>query len=115
MIRKCLADDDCYTVENAVWAIGEIGTTDESLLQEITALLAKPGQNYRVIIQTLARLHYQPAASSIRPFLTYNDDCVVSAAISALARLAGDYSPVSRLLEFLQSPNVNVRRGLSRT
>lgn len=112
VIRKCLADDDCYTVENAVWAIGEIGTTDESLLQEITALLAKPGQNYRVIIQTLARLHYQPAASSIRPFLTYNDDCVVSAAISALARLAGDYSPVSRLLEFLQSPNVNVRRGV---
>ena len=27
-IRSCLTENDCYTVENAVWAIGEIGTED---------------------------------------------------------------------------------------
>ena len=28
-IRSCLGDADCYTTENAVWAIGEIGTEDQ--------------------------------------------------------------------------------------
>jgi bilin biosynthesis protein len=61
VIRDCLADEDCYTVENAVWAIGEIGTTDTQILAEITQLLQKPKQSYRVIIHALTKLDYQPA------------------------------------------------------
>ena len=34
-IRTCLSDEDRYTVESAVWAIGEIGTEDSEILEEI--------------------------------------------------------------------------------
>ncbi|MBW4517013.1 MAG: HEAT repeat domain-containing protein [Timaviella obliquedivisa GSE-PSE-MK23-08B] len=39
VIRTCLTDDDCYTVENAVWSIGEIGTQDAEILEEVAQLL----------------------------------------------------------------------------
>ncbi|CCH66640.1 Bilin biosynthesis protein CpeY [Richelia intracellularis HH01] len=42
IIRSYLGDKDAYTVENAVWSIGEIGTRDEYLLEEVTQLLEKP-------------------------------------------------------------------------
>jgi HEAT repeats/PBS lyase HEAT-like repeat len=61
VIWACLGDDDCYTVENAVWAIGEIGTEDPAILEAIAQLLDKPNQTYRVIIHTLAKFNYQPA------------------------------------------------------
>lgn len=32
VIRTCLADNDCYTVGNGVWAICEIGTQDAEIL-----------------------------------------------------------------------------------
>ena len=54
-------------VENTVWAIGEIGTDDQSILEEIAQLLSKEGQIYRVIIQTLAKHDYQPALERIAP------------------------------------------------
>ena len=111
IIRNCLTDSDCYTVENAVWAIGEIGTKDSSILQEITAILKKPGQNYRVIIQTLAKLDYQPASEAIKPFINVDDLCVVSAAKSAIARLTGDNSQRDQIVQFLQSDHINVRRA----
>ena len=53
-LKSCLADEDTLTVENAVWAIGEIGTEDQSILEAIAELLTKPNQTYRVIIHTLA-------------------------------------------------------------
>ena len=65
VIQACLADEDCYMVENAVWAIGEIGTQDPDILEEIAQLLEKPGQTYRVIIHTLTTLNYQPALERI--------------------------------------------------
>ena len=49
------------TVENAVWAVGEIGTSDVNILEDIAQLLDKPGQTYRVIIHTLTKLNYEPA------------------------------------------------------
>jgi bilin biosynthesis protein len=111
IIRHCLKDSDCYTVENAVWAIGEIGTKEETILQEITELLQKSGQNYRVIIQNLAKLDYKPATEPIKAFIDSDDLCVASAAIGAIARLTGDHSQNNRLKEFLQSDKVNVRRA----
>ncbi len=47
MISACLGDEDCYMVENAVWAIGEIGAQDPDILENIAQLLEKPGQTYR--------------------------------------------------------------------
>lgn len=109
-IRPCLAEQDKFTVENAVWAIGEIGTEDAELLDEITALLATPRQNYRVIIQTLAKLGYQPALDAIRSFVDYPEPPVVSAAIASIARLTGDSAQMDQVTVLLQHPNVMARR-----
>ena len=111
VITDCLGDNDCYTVENAVWAIGEIGTVDETILATITNLLTKPAQNYRVIIQTLAKLNHQPAVQSIENFIDDSDLSIASAAIASVARLTGDYSQVDRIVALLLSDSVNVRRA----
>lgn len=111
LICSCLGDDDCYTVENAVWAIGEIGTKDETILNNITQLLSKPNQNYRVIIQVLAKLNYNRAITAIKPFIDDPDQSIASAGLSAIIRLTGDNSYKERIVELLQSDSVNVRRA----
>jgi bilin biosynthesis protein len=110
VIQACLADDDCYTVENAVWAIGEIGTQDATILEAMTALLDKPGQTYRVIIHTLTKLGYHPALDRIRRFVDVADKPIASAALAAIYRLTGDASGMAQVVEFLQHENVYTRR-----
>ena len=110
VIRTCLADDDCYTVENAVWAIGEIGTQDQDILAEIAQLLDKPGQTYRVIIHTLTKLDYQPAVARIRRFVDDIDAPTASAAIAAICRLTRDFSQMGKVVAMLQHKNVLGRR-----
>ncbi|MBW4618418.1 MAG: HEAT repeat domain-containing protein [Cyanosarcina radialis HA8281-LM2] len=109
-IRTCLQDEDCYTVENAVWAIGEIGTEDPEVLAEVAQLLDKPGQTYRVIIHTLTKLNYQPALDRIRRFTDNEDPPTASAAISAVCRLTGDMTQMQQVVEMLQHSNVLGRR-----
>ena len=111
VITNCLGDEDCYTVENAVWSIGQIGTEDEDILNTITSLLDKSTQNYRVIIQTLAKLNYQPASEAIKTFIDNPDLSIASSALSAIARLTDNYEQVDRIVDFLQSDSVNVRRA----
>ncbi len=110
IIRTCLADNDCYTVENAVWAIGEIGTQDPEILAEIAALLDKPQQTYRVIIHTLASADYQPAIDRIRRFVNDSDAPIASAAIAAICRLTKDYTNMDKVVAMLQHPAVLGRR-----
>jgi bilin biosynthesis protein len=109
-IRTCLQDEDCYTVENAVWAIGEIGTDDSEILTEVAQLLDKPGQTYRVIIHTLTKLNYQNALDRIRRFTDNEDPPTASAAISAVCRLTGDMTQMQQVVEMLQHSNVLGRR-----
>jgi bilin biosynthesis protein len=110
VIQACLADDDCYTVENAVWAIGEIGTQDATILEAMAALLDKPSQTYRVIIHTLTKLDYRPALERIRRFVDVDDKPIASAAMAAICRMTGDYSGMAQVVEFLQHENVYTRR-----
>jgi bilin biosynthesis protein len=110
-IRKCLVESDCYTVENAVWAIGEIGTEDVEILSEIAQILDREGQNYRVIIQTLVKLDYKPALDQIRAFTDSSDEATASAAITAVCRFTGDYTQMERVIAFLFHPNRNARRA----
>ncbi len=110
VIRGCLPEKDCYTVENAVWALGEIGTQDPEILEEIAQLLTTPNQTYRIIIQTLAKLHYPPALDRIRPFTNHEEGPIASAAIAAMCRLSQDKSHLFKILEFLQHANVYTRR-----
>ena len=110
-LKSCLAEGDPLTVENAVWAISEIGTEDESILEAIANLLSKPNQTYRVIIHTLANFNYHPAIDKIEPFVDYPDESIASAAIATVARLKDDYSQMDRVVEFLQSDDINARRA----
>ena len=110
-IRTCLSESDCYTVENAVWAIGEIGTEDPEILAEIAEILDREGQNHRVIIHTLVKLNYLPALDRIRAFTDSTDEATASAAISAVCRFTGDYTQMQRVMEFLFHPNRNARRA----
>jgi bilin biosynthesis protein len=109
-IRVCLQDPDCYTVENAAWAIGEIGTQDPEILAELTQLLEKPGQSYRVMIHTLTKLNYQPAIAQISKFVNDIDPPIASAAIAGVCRLTGDYTQMERVVAMLQNQNVLGRR-----
>lgn len=109
-IVNCLQESDPYTVENAVWAIKDIGTDDESILAQIANLLNGEKQSYRLIIQVLAQFAYQPALSQIKAFVDSEDETIASAAISAVARLTDDYSEMSKVTAFLQHDSVNARR-----
>ncbi|MDJ0600613.1 MAG: HEAT repeat domain-containing protein [Crocosphaera sp.] len=110
VIHTCLNDDDCYTVENAVWAIGEIGTTDANLLEDVAQLLNKPGQTYRVIIHTLTKLNYEPALERIRLFVEDLDPIIASAAITSVCRFTKDYGQMGKVVAMLQHPTVLARR-----
>ncbi|WP_310484907.1 HEAT repeat domain-containing protein [Chamaesiphon sp. VAR_48_metabat_403] len=110
-IRNCLGESDCYTVENAVWAIGEIGTEDPEILSEIAQILDREGQNHRVIIHTLVKLNYLPALDRIRTFTASPDESTASAAIAAVCRFTGDYTQMARVMEFLFHPSRNARRA----
>jgi bilin biosynthesis protein len=110
VLHECLGDEDCYTVENAVWAIGEIGTEDATILEDMAELLNRPGQSYRVIIHTLAKLNYSPALERIRKFTSASDLPIASAAITAICRFTQDYSQMDQVLAMLQHSNVLARR-----
>lgn len=111
IIRACLQESDRYMVENAVWAIGEIGTEDDEIKEEIADLLNKPEQSYRVILQTLAKFDYKPALDRIKQHLDSGDELTATAAITASCHLSGDYAPMEKVVAFLQHTNVTVRRA----
>lgn len=110
-ICTCLDDtSDTYTVENAAWAIGEIGTNDPEILEQLAHLLEMPNQTYRVIIHTLGKLDYKPALERIQAFVEHEDKTIASAAIATIYRLSGDDSDMERVMQFLFHPNVYSRR-----
>ncbi|NCJ06077.1 phycocyanin operon protein Y [Synechococcales cyanobacterium C] len=109
-IHACLADPDPYTVENAVWALGEIGSRDPALLEDVAQLLERPKQLYRAIIHTLSKLGYQPALARIQRFTEAEDSPVRSAAITAVCRLTQDYTAMVKVVGLLQHREVFTRR-----
>ncbi|MEL6939905.1 MAG: HEAT repeat domain-containing protein [Cyanobacteria bacterium J06598_1] len=110
-LKSCLSNEDNYLVENAAWAIGEIGTDNVTTLETLAEQLERPDQSYRTIIHTLASLRYKPAAERIAKFTTAEQAPIASAALSAMYQLTGDAQAMPKVLGFLQSTNVNARRG----
>ena len=110
IIRNCLSETDHLMIENAVWAIGEIGTTDVAVLEDIAHQLTRDGQNHRVVIHTLAKLNHEAALDRIQPFMDVEDAPVASAAISAVSRFTKEDSLMEKVVEFLFHPMVIVRR-----
>ena len=111
VIESCLGDEDQYLVENAAWALGEIGTIDAAILAKLAQQLERPDQSYRTIIHTLASLSYEPATDRVEKFTTSDQAPIASAAFSAIYRLKGDEAAILQVVKFLQSTNVNARRG----
>ena len=111
VIASCLSDADNYLVENAAWAIGEIGTDDPQILETLAQQLDRDQQSYRTIIHTLAKLGYAPAISRIERFTSSEQAPIASAAFSALYRLKGDREAIAQVKQYLFSTNVNARRG----
>jgi bilin biosynthesis protein len=110
-IAECLSEiDDTYTVENAVWAIGEIGTEDPNILAAMTRLLQLPNQSFRAIIHTLSKLNYQPALPQIQRFTAAADPTIASAALAACYRFTGETALMEQVMEFLVHSNVYARR-----
>ncbi len=109
-ITSCLDDSDSYTVENAVWSIGEIGTDNQDILEAIADLLERDGASKRLIIQTLAKFNYKPALDRIKSFIDSEDETIASTAIATVASLTEDYSEMSKVVDFLQHSSVNARR-----
>ncbi len=110
-IENCLGDEDSYLVENAAWAIGEIGTDSAATLERLAEQLSRPDQSYRTVIHALARLKYTLAIDRIEKFVSSEQAPIASAALSALYQLTGDAKTMPKVLGFLQSANVNARRG----
>ena len=110
IIAGCLEESDPYTVENAVWAIKDIGTEDPEILEAIAKLLGKDKQSYRLIIQVLAKFNYTNALVRIKAFTEHEDETIASAAISTVAKFTDDYSQMDRVVELLQHSSVNARR-----
>jgi bilin biosynthesis protein len=110
VIRACLDEDDCYLVENAAWAIGEIGTQDPTILEAVAQQLDRPGQTYRVIIHTLAKLDYLPALERVRRFTDSTDLPTASAAITTVCRFTRDDSQMDQVVAMLHHTNVLARR-----
>ena len=111
VMRPFLEDQDPYIVENTVWAIGEIGTEDETILEEIAKLLEKKGQIYRVVIQTLAKHNYKRALNRISPFTNSEESAIACAAIAAECKLSGDSGKINRIIDFLSDHDIHARRG----
>ncbi len=110
-IKACLDDEDQYLVENAAWALGEIGADNSATLEKLAQQLERPEQSYRTIIHALAKLGYEPAVERIRPFTSSESGPIASAALSALYQLTNDESMMPKILGYLQNTNVNARRG----
>lgn len=110
-VRDCLAEEDIYTVEAAAWTIGEIGTEDAGILDALARVLERPGQMYRTVLRSLTKLDHKLALESIRQFVDSADAPTASAAATAVCRLTGDPALMPKVVAFLQSTNVNARRG----
>lgn len=113
LLRKCLHDADAFMVEVAVWALGEIGVTDDTdVLDDIVTVLDNEAMMKRVVIQTLMRAKYTPALSRIRELVEDADIATRSAAMTAVALLSGDQTVMEPVMEILKGKDLNLRRAV---
>ena len=104
-IGKCLNSDDHYLVENAAWALHQLGCQDQGFINQMVALLADRRQNRRVLIQSLAGLRVMQALPEISALQNDDRPGVRGAAIAAVATLSGSKDQILILGEQLFLPN----------
>lgn len=112
LLRECLGDADGFMVEVAVWALAEIGVTnDAEVLEDIVKVLDSKAVVKRVVIQTLMRAKYTPALPRIRGLVEDADAATRSAAMTAVAILSGDETIMDPVVNILKSAELNLRRA----
>lgn len=112
LLRECLLDDDRYMVEVAVWALAEIGVSDnKEVLEDVMIVLDNEKVEQRVVIQTLMRASYTPALNRIRSLVDSANPAAASAAMTAVAVLSSDLDVMAPVVEILKSPDLNLRRA----
>ena len=83
-IASFLDSSDIYMVENAAWALAQIGCQDQSVHQRLIRLLHDSRQNQRVLIQSLSQLSVFTALPTIVPLMGHEKSSVRGAAIAAI-------------------------------
>lgn len=112
LLKDCMQEDDPNLVEVCVWALAEIGVSnDEDVLSSIVDILDKDNVQKRVVIQTLLRAGYKPALERIRPFIDSPFPAVASAALSAVATFDNDVEAMKPVVQILKSDVLNERRA----
>lgn len=112
LLRECLKDADGFMVEVAVWALAEIGVTDDiEVLEDIVKVLDNKAVVKRVVIQTLMRAKYVPALPRLLDLVEDADAATRSAAVTAVAVLSGDQTAMEPVVDILKSSNLNLRRA----
>jgi bilin biosynthesis protein len=104
-IGMCLISDDHYLVENAAWALHQLGCQDQGIINQMVALLADCRQNRRVLIQSLAGLRVVQALPEISALQDDDRPGVRGAAIAAVVTLAGSRDRILSLGDQLFLPN----------
>ena len=104
-IGKCLQSEDHYLVENAAWALLQLGCNDQLIIDHMITLLVDPAQNRRVLIQSLAGLGVARALPTIYPLQEESSPGVRGAAISAVSTLGGSSEKIGELAQHLFLPN----------
>ena len=104
-IGQCLYSRDAYLVENAAWALRQLGCPSKKLHDQMISLLNDSSQNRRILIQSLAGLNVVQALDPISRFRQDSSPGVRGAAISAATALSGEASGLDVLAEHLLLPN----------
>ena len=104
-IGQCLWSDDIYLVENAVWALHQLGCNDQHLIQRMIHLLKDESQNQRVLIQALGKLAIEQSFELIQLLEASDQPGVRGAAIAAVANFTQDKSSLHRIKDHLTLPN----------
>jgi bilin biosynthesis protein len=104
-IGVCLFSKDRYLVENAAWAMQQLGCQDPAIQNRMITLLEDPDQNRRVLAQSLAGLGVKNALPAIAALQDDESPGVRGAALAAVATLNGENERISELAEHLFLPN----------
>lgn len=104
-IGHCLQSEDPYLVENAAWALQQLGCQDPGTHSRMISLLADTDQNRRVLAQSLAGLGVKRALPAIMPLQDDEVPGVRGAALAAVASLCGSNERISELADHLFLPN----------
>ncbi|WP_286187816.1 HEAT repeat domain-containing protein [Synechococcus sp. A15-28] len=104
-IASFLDSSDIYMVENAAWALAQIGCQDQAVHQRLIRLLHDSTQNQRVLIQSLSKLSVFAALPTITSLMDHEKSSVRGAAIAATIHLSGDRTRLADLADHLYVAN----------